>query len=267
MEKDNNFKLKSEGKCLYCDETFTKVGIHKHLQKHLKDKIAYNKPGQSFLIKAEPNPRWGSTPYFLSLWINGETWMEEVDQFLRDIWLECCGHMSAFTYSKNRKNTGEKFDFLRAEELLKAGKGKEYEEMMDDLNGEVPFSRKAKKAFYEGLQLRYQYDFGSTTELLITVIAEYPVKADDPIVLLSRNEPPKLICEHCGKAAATQTCSVCCGYEDEGLFCEECAQEHAETCGAFEEYAAMPVLNSPRMGVCGYGGGRIDTARDGVFKG
>jgi hypothetical protein len=28
----------------------------------------------------------------------------------------------------------------------------------------------------------------------------------------------------------------------------------------------MPIVNSPRMGECGYEGGRIDKKRDGVFE-
>ena len=31
-------------------------------------------------------------------------------------------------------------------------------------------------------------------------------------------------------------------------------------------YSCMPVVNSPRMGECGYTGGSIDLERDGVYK-
>jgi hypothetical protein len=54
-------------------------------------------------------------------------------------------------------------------------------------------------------------------------------------------------------------------YDEDASFCNECAKKHAKKCDDFAEYAAMPVVNSPRMGVCGYEGGRIDTERDGVF--
>lgn len=259
-------KLKSGGKCLYCNEVFSKSYINRHLQKHLNDKILHNKPGKSFLLKVQTNPDWGNTPYFLSLWIDGQTAMEELDQFLRDIWLECCGHMSSFTNPKNRRQSTGMFGFFEAEELLEKGKIREYEKMMEDINGEVPMSRKAKAALSKALKLDYKYDFGSTTELLVTVAEEYPVKADEAIVLLSRNEPPELLCEHCGKEAAREICIVCYGYRDEGIFCTKCAKKHAKTCDDYDDYAAMPVVNSPRMGVCGYDGGRIDVKRDGVYK-
>jgi hypothetical protein len=49
------------------------------------------------------------------------------------------------------------------------------------------------------------------------------------------------------------------------LFCDKCAKKHAKKCEDFEDYAALPVVNSPRMGVCAYEGGCIDTERDGAF--
>ena len=223
-------KLKSEGLCLFCGKTFAKAGINRHLAKCLEEKIKLGKAGKSFFVKVETNKRWGSTPYFLSLWVDGEAKMGDIDSFLRAIWLECCGHMSAFRYE----------------------------------NGEVPKSRKVKAALYSGLVLDYEYDFGSSTELTITVIDEYPVKADKKIVLLSRNEPPEIMCSICKKAPATQICSVCM-YDEDAIFCDKCAKKHAKNCEDFADYASMPVVNSPRMGVCAYEGGTIDTERDGVF--
>jgi len=256
-------KIKSEGKCIFCNGMFPKSSISRHMQKHLTEKSIQNKPGKSFLLKVETNPKYGGTPYFLSLWVNGETSMEIIDDFLRQIWLECCGHMSSFTnQAKRQENTGM-WGFFEAEELLEKGKIKEYEKLKEDFYGEVPLSRKAKLALFEELKLLYRYDFGSTTELQITVMSEYSIKADKSIVLLSRNEPPELLCENCDKEVAIQLCTTCYGYTDIGLFCEKCAGKHAETCKDFADYAATSVVNSPRMGVCGYEGGVIDTERDG----
>jgi hypothetical protein len=52
---------------------------------------------------------------------------------------------------------------------------------------------------------------------------------------------------------------------EDSLFCDKCAKKHAKKCPDFEEYASMPVVNSPRMGVCAYTGGVVDEERDGVF--
>jgi len=93
------------------------------------------------------------------------------------------------------------------------------------------------------------------------VMGEYPVKADKKIVLLSRNEPFKIPCCICDKAPATQICSICM-YDGPAEFCDKCAEKHAEECEDFADNASMPVANSPRMGVCAYTGGLIDTERD-----
>lgn len=179
-------QLKSEGECLYCKEKFLKAGINRHLQKHLADKAKTGKPGKSFLIKLETNPKWGSSPYFLSLWADGEATIGDIDDFLRSIWLDCCGHMSSFTNPKNQEKARRSmWDLFEAEDLLAKGKTKEYEKMMEEANGEIPKGRKVKAALARNLKIDYEYDFGSTTSLQLTVVEEYPVKADKDIVLLS----------------------------------------------------------------------------------
>mgnify|MGYP003498493730 FL=1 len=256
-------QLTSEGQCLYCSQLFSKQAISRHLQKHLLEKVKGNKAGKSFLLKVETNPKWGSSPYFLVLWVDGSAEMSDIDRFLRRIWLEYCGNMSSFTISGN-KQKGTMWDIFETQELLMKGKTAAYEQMMEDANGEIPKSRKTKAVLCKGMKLQYDYDFGSTTSLQLTVTDEYPAKADEQIVLLSRNEPLQILCESCGKEPAVQLCSVCMGQE-ENAFCKKCAKQHAKTCSDFADYAAMPIVNSPRMGVCAYEGGSIDKKRDGIF--
>ena len=57
-----------------------------------------------------------------------------------------------------------------------------------------------------------------------------------------------------------------CTIHDWEAFCEDCIPIHEEECEGFTDYASLPVVNSPRMGECGYTGGSIDVERDGVFK-
>jgi hypothetical protein len=82
-------KPKSEGKCLYCGKMFAKAGINRHLKTHLDEKTKTGKSGVSYFVKVEVQ-KWAPKEHFLSLWVNGEAKMQDVDQFLRDIWLECC---------------------------------------------------------------------------------------------------------------------------------------------------------------------------------
>ena len=198
--------LKSEGKCLFCGKTFAKAGINRHLVTHLKEKN--NAEGVSFLVKVEQNPRWKKTPYFLSLWVDGEATLKQLDTFLRDIWLECCGHLSAFRYKSARNSTVNFNSMIKmiAQQRVSTGEF-----------GEIPFSKKAKQVFIPDLKLDYEYDFGSTTELEISIVEVFPIKADKKIVLLSRNEPLKIMCSMCGKVPVTQICTVCM-YDGDALF-------------------------------------------------
>ncbi len=237
--------LHSEGKCLFCGETFIKAGISRHLNKHLSDQSKNKTSGKSFHVRIE------AAEMFLNLWIDGKTKISELDLFLRSIWLECCGHMSAFFDPKKRKTERRSgFDFFDTENYT--------------VPGEISKKEKTANVFFKGMKLTYDYDFGSTTRLDISVIEEIPFSADKNIVLLSRNEPLEMLCHICNKKLATEICSVCAGYDD-AMFCKECAKIHEKKCEDFADYAQMPVVNSPRMGVCAYEGGEIDRDRDGVY--
>ena len=247
-------ELKSEGKCLFCGETLTQKEINRHLAKHLKEKVKTGKPGTSFLVKVEIGKRRDTSPYFLSLWIDGEAKLEKLDDFLRDIWLECCGHLSAFNIPKKKRS--QDLNVIAIYNAIRNNEEAEYP-------NEVPMERKTKVVFCKGMILEYEYDFGHTTDLDITVVNEYPIKADKKIVLLSRNEPLERICPVCKKYPATQ---IYIDYENNGndIFCDKCLEKHTKDDEDFYEDMCLPVVNSPRMGVCSYTGGIIDIERDGV---
>lgn len=249
----------SAGKCFFCEREYSKSVISRHLNTHLHEKIKDNKPGKSFHIKVETDARYGSSPYFLSLWINGNTFMEDIDSFLRKIWLECCSHMSAFSYPN--RNAGHAL--TKALSLMEKGDPKAFQQLISGFHGEIDMNKKAKDIFHKGDSLKYEYDFGTTTHLQLTVVEEFPVKADESIVLLSRNEPLRIMCDICHEKPAAQLCSLCYhSGEEAAFFCDACAKKHAKRCSDFEDYAAMAVVNSPRMGVCAYMGGSIDVERD-----
>jgi hypothetical protein len=66
--------------------------------------------------------------------------------------------------------------------------------------------------------------------------------------LLARNDSLDWRCAECDQAAVV----VCpyCVYYGESVFCERHGQLHEHA----EEEVYLPVVNSPRMGVCGYTG-------------
>ena len=258
---------KSKGRCHFCGKTYAKAGINRHLKTHLTALAAQQPPGKSALVKVGTDPRWGSTPYFLSLWVDGETTFKYLDDFLRAIWLECCGHLSAFTDPKRATMPYFGMDvFFEGEELLEQGKQEEYDALMERAKGDIPMGRTTQEVFHKGQKIQYRYDFGSTTELLLEVLDVYPCKAQTPLVLLSRNEPLEFPCESCGKKRATQICTGCEWNMAEAYFCPNCMDQHAKTCEAYQDYGSMPLANSPRAGVCGYTGGTIDLQRDGILS-
>ena len=66
--------------------------------------------------------------------------------------------------------------------------------------------------------------------------------------LLARNEAPQVSYQRCSIHPATQICTEC-AWNGEGWLCEACAVAHE--CG---DEMCLPVVNSPRVGVCGYTG-------------
>ncbi len=221
-------ELTSEGKCIYCNEIVSQNKIIKHLAKHLavleKEKSDEKEKGFHLSIKAGE--------MFLEVVVRGSATFQTLDNFLRNIWVDCCGHMSNFRHKNFNISTSEKFFRVLSPKL----------------------------------KFEYIYDYGSTTSFTITVAGVYQLNPKENVVLLSRNEPLKIMCDVCHKRPATTLCSVHLYESEESFFCESCAVKHEKKCDDFADYAAMPVVNSPRMGVCGYEGGSIDKDRDSSFK-
>jgi len=151
--------------------------------------------------------------YWMHLKVLNSASFRVLDSFLRKTWLECCGHMSAFSIGRN----------------------------------EVSMNKKLEDVLYPKMKLIHEYDFGSTTELLLTVISEFEGDmGKKKVEILARNDPPEIKCSHCDNVA-THIC-VECDY-DACWLCDDCAEDHE--CG---EDMLLPVVNSPRTGVCGYVG-------------
>jgi hypothetical protein len=167
--------------------------------------------------------------YWMHLEVPASTTLATLDQFLRNTWLECCGHLSAFEIA------GERY-------VVDAG-------MYDDFDmGEKSMRVRLDKVFNPGQTCFYEYDFGTTTELKLKVISERQAASKgNTIQVLARNVPPVILCEECGKPA-TEVCSQCI-FDGSGWLCDDCAEEHE--CG---EEMLLPVVNSPRVGMCAYTG-------------
>lgn len=164
--------------------------------------------------------------YWMYLEVPANSLLRKLDNFLRDTWVECCGHLSKFTID------GVTY----------------FSETFEDFKEDKSMNFIMNKIPGIGSKFDYEYDFGSPTYLSLKIISERKVQdADSSIVILARNELPLMTCSTCGKTA-TWICRQCF-FEGKGLACDDCAPEHE--CG--EEYL-LPVVNSPRVGECGYTG-------------
>jgi hypothetical protein len=102
----------------------------------------------------------------------------------------------------------------------------------------------------DGDKFKYEYDFGSTTELRLRVVGAregYRRKKDEAITILARNNAPIIPCRQCGQPAT----KIEPGYISAltGALCDRCASKVEDV-----EWF-LPVVNSPRVGVCAYTGG------------
>jgi len=208
----------TKGQCLLCKSEYTGRGMTKHLKsclpKHLETKDS-KKKSKAF-YHAAVSFLHAPFLYWMHLKVAADAELGDLDRFLRDIWLECCGHMSAFSID------GE----------------------------EVEMDEKVEDVFKPGLELLHEYDFGSTTELVIKVIDRYegPMPKGKKIEILARNEAPEIPCSECGAIPAVQICTECV-WDGKGWLCKACAKKHK-----CDEDMLLPVVNSPRTGVCGYTG-------------
>ncbi len=212
--------MKSEGICDFCDKKVSGNAMKRHLLScSEREKANKECPGQEkiFFIKAGADPFW---VYFEA---DGSSTLKETDSFLRGLWLECCGHLSLFTI----------FD-----ETYASSPQKEH--------GDRSMNIQLKNMLFPGLKFSHEYDFGTTTMLGIECVSERLGKAIGEINVLARNNLPDFLCA-CGKPAK-DICSQCEG-EDGSLLCAECGKEHE--CG---EDMLLPIVNSPRTGMCGYTG-------------
>lgn len=228
----------TRGACVYCGKEFTRWGMTKHLQscpqrteqteqtKQIGQAAGAGKSVPIFHLLVQ-NAYGGD--FWLHLEMPGQTTLQELDEYLRAIWLECCGHLSAFEIGGTRytrKTRG--FESFREEKGLGVQVG---------------------RLFRPGMQGSHEYDFGSTTELALEVAGERQgVWQGNPIALMARNASLDLKCSVCGKAAEW-LCTDCMYEADDWFYCEEHLREHEH-----EDEMALPVVNSPRMGVCGYEG-------------
>ncbi len=221
----------TSGQCYLCKGAFSKSGMTRHLitctAKNAaaiknKKKGNYAKTQDCLHVQVEGRHL---PQYWMHLDVPAATTLAKLDLFLREIWLECCGHLSVFN-------------------IRGISYSREPDDDFDDQDMYVPLARVVATGEY----FTYEYDFGSTTELTLRLVGKTSkCLSGEKIAVLARNDEPQYQCSYCEKIAV-DVCSDCI-WDGEGWLCKECADEHE--CG---EEMLLPVVNSPRVGVCAYMG-------------
>ena len=200
----------NEGTCFLCHHNFSDVAMPNHLQNCAKtNALSHNKKAN--LIKNFRIKIFSGKEFWLYIDISTNAKLQDLDDFLRIIWVECCDHLSAFYINRTS----------------------------------CDMKKTINNVFIKGTNFYYDYDFGSTTRLQGKVIAWYQGVVNNKIRLLARNNMPSLKCSTC----AVKPKFICQSCND--LCCSICFKEH--DCGYGNE-TMLPVVNSPRMGICGYSG-------------
>jgi hypothetical protein len=218
------------GTCRICSKSYKKAGMQRHVRACRAKRVGPG-AGDGLLLAIEDR-------YLPSYWLVAEasptvTW-EDLDAFLRRIWVECCGHMSCFEVA------GDTFVYDVDDASEWADDPRSMEELVAD-------------ALAPGDRFTYEYDFGTTTELVGRALDTVPGAPERPAIgVLARNEMPVHRCAVCGHSA-TRVCALCHQVTDDDCwYCDACSEGHR--CQDPQGEYFLPVVNSPRVGLCGYGG-------------
>lgn len=217
-------KIKTKGKCTKCGEVYNPEKGNVHL---LKCILQSSPPSQSttegYLVRIS----WVEQPglYWMFVTIPKNASLELLDEFLRDAWLECCGHLSSFTIGNRH--------------YMSHSEPGDRSQSMNIQIGQV---------LSPGLKFDYVYDMGSSTDLKLQVIEAVAACPQKKVTLLMQNDPPAFPCESCKKTADI-ICSTC-----GEMTCATCSENHSCAVSEGDNYMLMPLVNSPRAGICGYAG-------------
>lgn len=145
---------------------------------------------KQFIISIKP--KYGANEYCIYLSIDSSLGLVHIDQFIRDVWVECCGHLSGFTINR---------EFYQD----------------DDMNIKI------SEVLSVGEKFEYEYDFGSTTYLNLEVVDVIDVpKEFTQIEIIARNNEIEYKCEKCGEKAKYFN------YEESEWLCENCIDEETD---------------------------------------
>ena len=182
----------------------------------------------------------GSGLYWMELAVWADTTLRQLDEFLRGMWLECCGHLSEFTILGVRyTNLAPHPDDPNAA-AIRADYWMEDDEEHTDVA--------VVDVMPQDALVSYEYDHGSATELflenlgrhgdLVGLLRPRQPWHGDRIMVLARNEPDEE-CVACGASARWRLLTPDSAAREPIPFCDGCRPD----AGRYQL-----VMNSPREG-------------------
>ena len=225
--------MAADGTCAFCSERVAAKKMRAHILGHLE-----GKPGKGArLVRII-----GSGGYWMYARVGRKASLDDLDDLIRETWVECCGHLSAFT------SETVSYDSAKSDDGYAGGRRSKSMKV------------NAIKAISADGSLGYEYDFGTPTRLSVRMVCACPGAGldEDDVEVAARNVDIPHDCGICGaKGEAAEICTSCMWMDKECLMCKKCAEEHEHGDGQDEvdEGTFLPVVNSPRMGACGYTGG------------
>ncbi|MCI0614765.1 hypothetical protein L0244_17380 [bacterium] len=155
-------KSTTNGQCLFCKGTFSKQAMARHLvacEKRKSFEKASASPRRVFHLFVEGRY---APEYWIHLEAETNATLQDLDGLLRDLWLECCGHLSAFTIA-----------------------GQTYSSSVMDEFGDKNMNAPLGKVLYPKMKFSHEYDFGTTTDLTLKIVAarESAIKRGDIILM------------------------------------------------------------------------------------
>ena len=210
------------GLCQLCGHETTRAAMARHLESCPRRTalIAQSTHPPETLLHLHVQEAWRGA-FWLDLEVRGSATLKDIDTYLRAIWLECCGHLSRFSLGERS-------------------------------GAELGMGRRVGAAFAPGVSLMHIYDFGTSSETRLTCVGQRagaPL-SPHPIALLTRNIMPAEACVECGRPA-THVCMACL-FEESEWACR-CA-EHSASHNHDDYGDPLELINSPRLGMCGYTG-------------
>jgi hypothetical protein len=217
---------RSSGNCYLCGTKTSKTAMLRHLASCLARE---SRQGSEEVIQLRIDCE-GLPEFWLDVEVKPDALLTTLDSFLRRTWLECCGHLSAFTIGQLRYVVErDDWEVNPSERAMKVRAGKAIGPRVE--------------------RFTYEYDYGSTTRLRLQVTSRGTRRASrEPVTLLARNDEPVWRCSTCD-APAVSICPTCV-WSRQWLACAQHELPH----GDCDDDVWSPVVNSPRMGVCGFPG-------------